>query len=78
MGSRKQLEEVTLCQLLNALRQIRRLPGTSPTKALLRLREQVKQLPPTEKTTLVRLAHDYNPATRPYWAQYWNGWVKPS
>jgi len=37
---------------------------------LLRLREQVKQLPPTEKTTLVRLAHDYNPATRPYWAQY--------
>jgi hypothetical protein len=58
------LEEVKLCQLLDALRQIKRIPDTSPAKALLRLREQVKQLPPTKKTTLVRLAQGYNPATR--------------
>ena len=57
-------EEVKLCQLLDALRQIKHLPDTSPATALLRLREQVKQLPPAEKTTLVRLAQGYNPATR--------------
>jgi len=57
-------EEVKLCQLLDALRQIKRLPATSPAAALLRLREQVKQLPPADKTTLVRLAQNYNPATR--------------
>ena len=57
-------EEVRLCQLLDALRQIKRLPDTSPEKALKRLREQVKQLPPVDKVTLVRLAQDYNPATR--------------
>jgi len=58
------LEEVKLCQLLDALRQIKRLPDTSPATALLRLREQVKQLLPAEKTALVRLAQGYNPATR--------------
>ena len=57
-------EEVKLCQLLDALRQIKRLPATSPAAALLRLCEQVKQLPPADKTTLVRLAQNYNPATR--------------
>ncbi|GAC1604784.1 MAG: DUF6088 family protein [Hymenobacter sp.] len=57
-------EQVRLCQLLDALRQIKRLPDTSPAKALLRLREQIKQLPPADKTTLVRVAQDYNPATR--------------
>ncbi|RSK45477.1 type IV toxin-antitoxin system AbiEi family antitoxin domain-containing protein [Hymenobacter rigui] len=57
-------EEVKLCQLLDALRQIKRLPDTSPAAALLRLREQVKQLPPAEQVALVRLAQDYNPATR--------------
>ena len=57
-------EEVKLCQLLDALRQIKRLPDTSPAKALLRLREQVRQLLPANKTTLVRLAQEYNPATR--------------
>lgn len=57
-------EEVQLCQLLDALRQIKRLPDTSPAVALLRLREQIKQLPPAEQATLVRLAQDYNPATR--------------
>lgn len=58
------LEDVKLCQLLDALRQIKHLPDTSPAKALLRLREQVRQLPAADKTTLVRLAQDYNPATR--------------
>lgn len=58
------LEEVELWQLLDALRQIKHLPDTPPAKALLRLREQVQQLPPAEKATLVRLAQDYNPATR--------------
>jgi hypothetical protein len=57
-------EEVKLCQLLDALRQIKRLPDTSPGTALLHLREQLKQLPPAEKTALVRLAQNYNPATR--------------
>ncbi|WP_187317132.1 hypothetical protein [Hymenobacter sp. BT190] len=57
-------EEVKLCQLLDALRQIKRLPDTSPGKALLLLREQINQLPPAEKTILVRLAQGYNPATR--------------
>jgi hypothetical protein len=58
------LEEVKLCQLLDALRQIKRLPDTSPATALQRLSEQVKQLPPAEKIALVRLAQGYNPATR--------------
>ena len=58
------LEEVKLFQLLDALRQIKRLPDTSPASALARLREQVKQLPPADKTALVRLAQGYNPATR--------------
>ena len=58
------LEEVRLCQLLDALRQIKRLPDTSPATALLRLREQVKRLLPADKTALVRLAQGYNPATR--------------
>lgn len=57
-------EQVKLCQLLDALRQIKRLPDTSPAAALLRLREQVKQLPTAEQAALVRLAQDYNPATR--------------
>ena len=57
-------EEVSLRQLLDALRQIKRLPDTSPAKVLPRLRERVKQLPQADKTTLVRLALDYNPATR--------------
>ena len=57
-------EQVGLCQLLDALRQIKRLPDTSPAKALLRLREQINQLPPADKSTLVRLAQNYNPATR--------------
>ncbi|WP_426491228.1 type IV toxin-antitoxin system AbiEi family antitoxin domain-containing protein [Hymenobacter sp. 102] len=59
-----QPEEVPLCQLLDALRQIKRLPDTSPAAALLRLREQIKQLPSLEQAALVRLAQDYNPATR--------------
>lgn len=58
------LEEVTLRQLLDALRQLKRLPDTSPATALLRLREQVNQLPPADKTKVVRLAQGYNPATR--------------
>ncbi|NVO33068.1 MULTISPECIES: type IV toxin-antitoxin system AbiEi family antitoxin domain-containing protein [Hymenobacter] len=57
-------EQVKLRQLLDALRHIKRLPDTSPAAALPRLREQVKQLPLAEKTTLARLAQDYNPATR--------------
>lgn len=58
------LADVGLRQLLDALRRIKRLPDTSPATALLRLREQVKQLSEVDKKRLVRLAQDYNPATR--------------
>lgn len=58
------LADVGLRQVLDALRHIKRLPDTSPATALLRLREQLKQLPEVDKKRLVRLAQDYNPATR--------------
>lgn len=58
------LADVGLRQVLDALRRIRRLPDTSPATALLRLREQVKQLAAGDKTRLVRLAQIYNPGTR--------------
>ena len=58
------LADVGLRQVLDALRRIKRLPDTSPATALLRLREQVKQLAAVDKARLVRLAQAYNPATR--------------
>lgn len=57
-------DEVELRQLLDALRQLKRLPDTDPKKAFRQLRAQIKQLPRTNQQRLARLALRYNPATR--------------
>ena len=57
-------DDVALRQLLDALKQLKRLPDTDPKKALRQLRAQIKQLPKTDRQRLVRLALHYNPATR--------------
>ena len=57
-------DEVDLRQLLDALRQLKRLPDTDPKKAFRQLRTQIRQLPPASRSRLARLALAYNPATR--------------
>jgi predicted transcriptional regulator of viral defense system len=57
-------QEVELRQLLDALRRIKRVPATTPTKVVGLLCARIRALSAAEKAQLVQLALTYNPGTR--------------
>jgi hypothetical protein len=57
-------EEVELRQLLDALRRIKRVPATTPTKVVGLLRARIRNLSAANKAQLVQLALTYSPGTR--------------
>jgi hypothetical protein len=57
-------EEVELRQLLDALRRIKRVPATTPTKVVGLLRARIRNLSAANKAQLVKLALTYSPGTR--------------
>lgn len=56
--------EVRLLQLLDVLRDIKKIPDTSIERALIVLVDAMKHLEKSELEKLVKLALDYNPSTR--------------
>jgi len=57
-------ENIPLLQILDAMRYIKKIPDTSIESACRRFLTILKDLPEKDKTTLVRLAQKYPPATR--------------
>lgn len=57
-------ENIPLLQLLDALRQIKKIPDTTIEKACKRFLSLFAALSDSEEKNLVRLAQKYNPATR--------------
>ncbi len=57
-------ENIPLLQLLDAIRYIKKIPDTTVTSACKRFLAVVKELSEKDKSTLVRLALKYPPATR--------------
>jgi len=57
-------ENIPLLQILDAIRYIKKIPGTEPASACKRLLVIIKSLKLKDKNTLVRLALKYPPATR--------------
>lgn len=57
-------ENIPLLQLLDAIRYIKKIPDTTVTSAYKRFLAVVKELSEKDKSTLVRLALKYPPATR--------------
>ena len=56
--------EIKLRQLLDAIRQLKRIPDSQPKANLNRLRQMLRELTQPERQRLARLAQGYNPATR--------------
>src|SRR4030042_4188325 len=57
-------ENITLLQILDSIRFIRRIPDADINKSCERLRNIIKNLSAEEQAYLVKLALKYNPATR--------------
>lgn len=57
-------QDIHLLQLLDAIRDIRNIPDTSPDQVLLVIMEKVKQLTAQEQKRLIKLALNYSAATR--------------
>lgn len=57
-------ENIPLLQILDAIRYIKKIPDATIASACLRLLAIIKPLSPKDKTTLVRLAQKYPPATK--------------
>lgn len=57
-------ENIPLLQILDAIRYIQKIPDTTISKSCRRLTAILKDLPDTEKSTLVRLALKYPPSAR--------------
>lgn len=57
-------ENIPLLQLLDALKNIKKVPDTTINLACRRLLALVGEVPSSDERTLVRLAQKYNPATR--------------
>jgi hypothetical protein len=57
-------ENIPLLQILDAIRYIQKIPDTTISKSCQRLTAILKDLPDTEKSTLVRLALKYPPSAR--------------
>jgi hypothetical protein len=57
-------ENIPLLQILDAIRYIKKIPDTNTASACKRFLAIIKDLPEKDKTTLVRLAQKYPPATR--------------
>ncbi len=57
-------ENIPLLQLLDCIRMVKKVPGTSVEDACVRLRALVAKRPESDRRTLVRLAMKYPPATR--------------
>src|SRR5262249_38159297 len=57
-------KDISLLQLLDALRDIKNIPDTSVEKAMPILVEIMKALPEQELRRMITLSKEYNPATR--------------
>lgn len=57
-------ENIPLLQLLDCIRQVKKIPGTSVADACVRLRALVAERTEDDRRTLVRLAMKYPPSTR--------------
>lgn len=57
-------ENIPLLQLLDCIRQVKKIPGTSVEDACVRLRALVAERTEDDRRTLVRLAMKYPPSTR--------------
>lgn len=57
-------ESISLLQILDAIRYIKKIPDTTISKSVKRLSVILKDLSDTEKSTLVRLALKYPPSAR--------------
>jgi Family of unknown function (DUF6088) len=57
-------ENIPLLQILDAIRYIKKIPDATMKSACHRLLAIIKSLSPKDKTTLVRLAQKYPPATK--------------
>lgn len=58
------LENIPLLQLLDCIRTVKKIPGTSVEDACVRLRALVAERTEDDRRTLVRLAMKYPPSTR--------------
>jgi len=57
-------ENIPLLQILDAIRYIKKIPDSSIESSTKRLLAVLKNLPPQDKSTIVRLALKYPPATK--------------
>lgn len=57
-------QDIPLLQLLDAMRDIKKIPDTSPEKAIPVLLDRMKKLTDEELKQMAKLALDYNPATK--------------
>ena len=57
-------DTVPLLQILDAIRNIKKIPDTSISSACMRFRAILKELTEKDRSTLVRLSQKYPPATR--------------
>ena len=57
---------IQLFQILDALRQIKKIPDTTPSEVLINLKVAITQLSHTEKKELSRLVLDFTPRTRAF------------